>query len=296
MPDGFSFRVSFGETGESFGFSTKTGDAAGFREACEAVRGAAAGRDEAKIRQLLAGELRSRNIGLPPNIIGLLAAGIVAGDASITVGDWGEADLPDERPGLASSLIGKVIGRVLARHIGVGESQIREVMREAVTMSPVLSRLVQPGPPDPDLYVPEPGRQPAPAEVIADPDLAERMPWLVEPPERLPGMPRSAMHTFSFDARLEEDDGTVIVRAFSDRIGRLSATDAKAYLPHIRSARALDKVVAAMATGRITGRRSLHVTIRLGCAPDPCLPPGPAAGGPFYPGPRSADSHRCGRR
>ena len=295
MPDGFSFRASFGETGESFGFGTRTGDAASFREACEAVRGAAAGRDEAEIRQLLAGELRSRNIDLPPNIIGLLGAGIAAGDASITVGDWGEHDLPHEQPGLAASLIGKVIGGVLARRIGIGDSQIREVMKESVTMSPVLSRLVQPGPPDPDLYVPEPGRQPAPAEVIVDPDLAERMPWLVEPPsERLPGMPRSAMRTFSFDARLEEDDGTVIVRAFSSRIGRLSATDAEAYLPHIRSARAQDKAVAAMATGRTTGRRSLHVTIRLGCAPDLCLPPGPC--GDSHPGPRSADSHRCGRR
>lgn len=94
-------------------------------------------------------------------------------------------------------------------------------------------------------------------EVIADPDLAERMPWLVERPfERLPGMLRSALRTFSFDARLEEDDGTVIVRAFSGRIGRLSATDAEAYLPHIRSARAQGKVVAALASGRITGPRS----------------------------------------
>jgi hypothetical protein len=273
MPDGFSFRVSFGETGEAFGCSTKTGDAAGFRQAYEAVRGAAAGRDEAEIRQLLAGELRSRNISLLPDMIDLLAAGIAAGDASITVGGWGEADLPHERPGLASSLIGKVIGRVLARHIG--ESEIKEVMREAVTMSPVLSRLVHPGAPDPDLYVPEPGQEPAPAEVIVDPDLAERMPWLVErPSERLPGIPRSALRTFSFDARLEEDDGTVIVRAFSGRIGRLSATDAEAYLPHIRSARAQGKVVATMASSRITGHRSLHVTIGLGRAPGLCLPPG----------------------
>jgi len=66
------------------------------------------------------------------------------------------------------------------------------------------------------------------------------------------------------------NEGTVIVRAFSGRIGRLSAGDAEAYLPHIRSARLHDKVVAAMATGRITGRNSLHVTVRLGRAPDIC--------------------------
>jgi hypothetical protein len=269
MPDGFSFRVSFGERGEAFSCSCKMGDAAGFREALEAVRGAAAGRDEARIRQLLAGELRSRNIGLLRGDIDRLAAGIAAGDASITVGGWGEHDLRHERAGLVSSLIGKVIGRAVARRIGQGA--VREIMREAATASPVWSELLHPGPPDPGRYVPEPGREPAPAEVIADPDLAERMPWLVErPSERPPWMSRSAMRTVTFEARLAEDDGTVIVRAFSDRIGELSVTDGEAYLPHIRSARAQGKVLAAMASSHITGRRSLRVTIRLGHAPDLC--------------------------
>ena len=176
MPDGFSVRISFGETGEAFSFSSKRGDAADFREAYEAVRAAAVGRNEAEIRQLLADELRSRNVGTLPDMIGVLAAGIAA-DGDISVGGWAEVDLPDERPGLVGSLIGKVIGRVLARRIGEGE--VREMMREAVAMSPVLSRLAHPDPPDPDLYVPEAGREPAPAEVITDPDLAERMPWLV---------------------------------------------------------------------------------------------------------------------
>jgi hypothetical protein len=196
------------------------------------------------------------------------AAGIAAGDASITVGRWGEHDLRHERPGLVGSLIGKVIGRALAHHIG--EAQIREMMREAATASPVLSGLLHPGPPDAGLYVPDPGREPASAEVIADPDLAERMPWLAErprPSELPPGMSRSAMRTVSFDARLEDDDGTVIVGAFSGRIGRLSSADAEAYLPHLRSARAQGKVAAAMASSRTCGRRSLHVTIRLERAP-----------------------------
>jgi len=265
MPDGFSFRVSFGEPGETFSYSSRAGDVAGFRDACEAAREAAAGRDEAEIGELLAGELRSRDIGLPPCVIGLLAAGIADPDASITVGGWDELSGPAaERPGLAASLIGKVIGRLFAR-------QITELTREAATASPVLSRLVRQDGPDPGLYAPGPGRPPAPAEVIVDLDLAERMPWLVQRPSELPpGMPRSAMRTFSFQARLEEDEGTVIVRAFSGRIGRLSAGDAEAYLPHIRSARLQEKVVAAMATGRITGRNSLHVTVRLGRAPDIC--------------------------
>jgi hypothetical protein len=271
MPDGFSFRVSLGETGEAFSCSTKTGNAAAFREAYEAVSGAAAGRTETEIRQLLAGELRSRNIGLLPDMIDLLAAGLAAGDASIAVGEWEEHGLPHERPGRASSLIGKVMGRILARHIGEGE--MREVMKEAFATSPVLAGLLHPAPPDPGLYVPEPGRQPAPAEVIADPDLAERMPWLTErPSERMPrsAMPIVSFDVVSFDVRLEEDDGTVIVRAFSDRIGELRVTDGEAYLPHIRSARAQGKVLAAMASSHITGRRSLRVTIRLGHAPDLC--------------------------
>jgi hypothetical protein len=273
MPDGFSFRVSFGETGEAFSYGSRIGDAAGFREAYEAATRAAPGRDEAEIRQLLAGELRSRNIDLPPHMISLLAASIAIGGADITVGEWGELDQPPDPPGLVSSLIGKVVGRVLARKFG--EGQMRELMREVLTASPALSRLMQSGTPDPRLYIPEPGREPAPSEVIVDPDLAERMPWLVElPSERPPGIPRSALRTFSFEARLEEDDGMVIVRTSSGRIGKLSGRDAEAYLPHIRSARERDKVVAAMATGRITGHRSLHVTVRLGRMPGVCSPPG----------------------
>ena len=289
MPDGFSFRVSFGETGEAFSCGSRMGDAADFREAYEAATRAAAGRDEAEIRQLLAGELRSRNIDLPPHMIGLLAASIAIGGADITVGEWGELDLPPDRPGLASSLIGKVVGRVLARKFG--EGQMGELMREVLTASPALSRLVHPdpGPPDSRLYIPEPGREPTPAEVIVDPDLAERMPWLVElPSERPPGIPRSALGTFSFEVRLEEDDGMVIVRTSSGRIGKLSARDAEAHLPHIRSAREQDKVVAATATGRITGRRSLHVTVRLGRVPGVCSPPGQFPG-PDLPGGQTPD-------
>jgi hypothetical protein len=258
MPDGFGFHVTFG-TGETFTNRSRMGDAVGFREACEAVMAVAAGKDEAEISQLLVGELRSRDIVLYPSFIGILAAAIADGDASITFCDWVESDgLPDApRPGLLGSLAGKVIGRIFA-------PPIKEVMGEAVAASPVLSRLMRPAPPDPRRYVPEVGQEPTAAEVITEPDLAERVPWLLNPPpEGLPGTPRSARGTFSFEALLEEESDVVIVRAFSERIGRLNPHDAEAYAAHIRSARLRDQFVAATATCRITGRRSLRVTVRL---------------------------------
>jgi hypothetical protein len=99
--------------------------------------------------------------------------------------------------------------------------------------------------------------------VIVDPDLAERQPWLIDRPPLPPGFPRSAQHTFTFDVQLDEDDGIVIVSTSDGRIGKLSGKDADEYVPHIRSGRAQDKTVTATATGRVTGRHSLHVTVRL---------------------------------
>jgi hypothetical protein len=58
-----------------------------FREACEAVRGSAAEKDMAGIRQLLAGEFRSRGIPVPPLIISLIAD-------SIATGNYDEDDAP----------------------------------------------------------------------------------------------------------------------------------------------------------------------------------------------------------
>jgi hypothetical protein len=127
-----------------------------------------------EIRQMLAGELGSRNIVPPPAIIEILAAGIAAG---------GRED-------------------------------------------PLLSRL-HPHPLGLDLYFPGPGQSPAPAQVILDPDIAERMPWLLELP---PGM-SSARGPSSFAAWLEESAGTVVVCHSPGRIGTLSAADAEAYLP-----------------------------------------------------------------
>jgi hypothetical protein len=198
-----------------------------------------------------------------------------ARDAEITVGGW--EDVPDsalERTGRAGRLIGKMIGLATPREIK------KQLTMNVIANSPVLSQFMRPDPADPGAhapepgrpgpgrdvpgrYVPGPGREPAPAEVIVDADLAERMPWLIERPPLPPGMPQSALRTFSFDVQLDEDDGTVIVSAFDGRIGTLNGKDASEYVPHIRSGRAQDKTVTATATGRVIGRRSLRVTVRL---------------------------------
>jgi hypothetical protein len=129
-------------------------------------------------------------------------------------------------------------------------------MKEAVATSPFLSRL-HPHPESLDLYFPEPGQSPAPAELIVDPDIAERMPWLLEP---LP----PGKDAWSFAVWLEEAEGAVVVRHQPGRIGTLGAKDSEAYLPHVRAARAQDKVMAAMANPRITASGSFHATIRPG--------------------------------
>jgi hypothetical protein len=124
---------------------------------------------------------------------------------------------------------------------------------------------------------------PPPAQVILDPDLHDRMPWLFElPPDLPPGFPpdmprmpsgsRHARHPrshrdVSLTVRLADDGSTVVVRHEPSRIGTLSTSDAPAYLPHLNAARSQGKVVAAMANLRVTGRGSPRMTIRLGRPP-----------------------------
>ena len=50
-----------------------------FREACETVERSAAGKDATEIRQMLTDEFRSRDIPVPPPLIGLIAASIASG-------------------------------------------------------------------------------------------------------------------------------------------------------------------------------------------------------------------------
>jgi hypothetical protein len=237
----------------SHGFHEADG-ATGFREACEAVRASRAGKNEAEIRQMLADELRSRNIVLPPPVIEITAASIAAGDQ--------EGPPPPfalTPPSLAATLGGKIMRRLFP--------QIREMADDALARSPVLQALSRqhPHPPGLGLYFPEPGQSPARAQLIPDPDIADRMPPEPppEPPPVPPGFPRPR-HPPRLAVWLEESSGTVVVHHSPGRIGTLSPADAEAYLPHIRAARAHGKVVAAMAEHSASGRGPRRVTIRMG--------------------------------
>lgn len=64
-------------------------------------------------------------------------------------------------------------------------------------------------------------------------------------------------------AWLEEDGGSVAVCCQPARLGILSADDAEAYLPLVRSAHGQGKVVAATADIRVTVRGLLPATVRV---------------------------------
>jgi hypothetical protein len=133
----------------------------------------------------------------------------------------------------------------------------------------------------PNRYIPDPGQEPAPAEIITDPGLAERLPGLLSHGmAHMPAMPRST--GFSFSAKLEEDGDMLIVSAFPERmwkpdeggnghfataswerIGRLSPADADVYRAHLRTARLRGQSVVAVVSGRKKGRRLRDVTVRI---------------------------------
>jgi hypothetical protein len=73
-----------------------------------------------------------------------------------------------------------------------------------------------------------------PAEVITDPDLAERLPRLIDRqwPGAPPAIQRRVRRAFRFAAQLEEDGDEVVVRVFNERIGRLKPADAEVYAAH----------------------------------------------------------------
>jgi hypothetical protein len=227
----------------------------------------------AEIRQMLADEFRSRDIPVPPRVIGLIAAGIASGrfDAD------DEPPFPGE-PSWPGRAAGWVFRRLFARRL-FGDD-LGELVTKLISESPErfgLGELFEDAP-DPDRYVPEPGNSPPPAQVILDPDIQDRMPWLFELPPDLPPdfppdmarlMTRHARHPrshrdVSLMVRLEEDGSTVVVRQGPGRIGALSTRDAPAYLPHVNAARSQGKVVAAIATLRVTGPSSPRMTIHLG--------------------------------
>ncbi len=172
-------------------------------------------------------------------------------------------DLPHvPKPGVIGKLIGKVIGRALAL-------DSPEIMKAGLATLPGMAEVMRQVADDPSRYVAEPGQEPAPAEVIPDPGFAERLHRLGDHPlEGLPGgllpIPRSAAHTFFFDATLEEDGDMIIVCEYGERIGRLNPAGTGEYAPHLRSARIHDQIVGVMVSGRMKRGRPSHVTVRLG--------------------------------
>jgi hypothetical protein len=236
-----------------------------FREACEAVRRSAAGKDAAEIRQMLTDEFGSRDIPVPTLIITLIAH-------SITTGNYDADDVPPfpEEPSWPGRAAGWVSPRLL-------DDDLSELTGMLFSSSPDLSWLLE-NAPDTGRYVPGPGNCPPPAQVILDSDFDDRMPDLFAlPPDNLPpgllpdwlqNVTRNTRHPLSHEevslaVRLEEDGGTVVVHHGPGHVGTVSAADAPAYLPHLNAARSQGKVVAATATLHLTGDGSPRVTVRL---------------------------------
>jgi hypothetical protein len=164
--------------------------------------------------------------------------------------------LPPPDPGLGGRLIGAVLGRLIT-------GPRPEELMKAIRAPRVPPRIDQ----EPDarrVYVLEPGQGPAPAEVITDPDLAERLPRLLD--QEWAGVPPQIQRhlrpgrTFRLHAILEEERGEVVVRAFNERIGRLTPAGAEEYAAHLRSARLNGQLALAVVRGSIAGRRPVHVT------------------------------------
>jgi hypothetical protein len=260
MPESFAFYVRDG-TGRPFNSTVLTGDKASFQEACDVVSAAAAGKDEAEIGGLLTAELRARGFRLTPVETRALAAAIAGDPASIKLGAPPEWPLPDiPRPGLVGRLVGSVLSRAIAPAF--------PAMMDAVIGSvPGPHGTMRQAAEDPNRYVPEPGQAPAPADVITDPDLDERLPLLDGTHRGMPPMPTHAVHTFWFGARLEEDGDMIIVRKSGERIGSLNSRGAEEYAPHLRAARQRGQVVSVTVTGQSKRGRVSHVTVSLAGAP-----------------------------
>jgi hypothetical protein len=170
------------------------------------------------------------------------------------------ADGPLPLPNL--SLADRVIGAVLGRLIKGGPSP--EELSKAVRAS----RVPPPRAQEPGVlrcYLPEPGQAPPPAEVDTDPDLAERLPrlldqeWVGVPPEFQRHF--RGERTFRLHAVLEEDGEAVVVRAYKERIGTLKTADAEVYAAHLRSARLNDQLALVLVRGSLAGRRPSRVTV-----------------------------------
>ncbi len=222
------------------------------REACNAVQAAAAGKDQAAIREMLAEEFRSRDVSLPPEFVDGLAKRIASGTytpgeplvgGSVRYG--GLLRVPFIRKAFRNMFDAAIREHGLD---GLIERHVPWVSKDIGDSWWFISQTL-PHPPGRHLYAPAPDEVPPPARLIPDPDLRERMPDLFEPappPPRWSGL-ESVEGADQLFVWLEENGGTVVVRNQPGRIGILSTEDAEAYLPLIRSAHAREKVVAAMA-------------------------------------------------
>ena len=216
----------------------------GIREACDAVQAAAAGKDEATIRQMLAAEFRSRDVSLPPEMFDVLVKKIAAGTytpgeplISGSVHYGGLLRVPFIRKALR-----QMFDAAIREHgvDGLIERHVRWVSRDIGDSWWIMSRTL-PHPPGLGLYVTAPDEVPPPARLIPDPDLHDRMPDLFEPAPPLP--PRWSGiemqdHADQLFVWLEDSGGTVAVCHQPGHIGSLNAEDAEAYLPLVRAARA----------------------------------------------------------
>jgi hypothetical protein len=164
--------------------------------------------------------------------------------------------LPSQDPGLAGRLIGAILSHLI------------KAPRPEELMRGIRASRIPPGrDQEPDVlpvYVLEPGQGPAPAEVITDPDLTERLPWLLD--QEFAGVPPQIRRhlrrgpAFRFHAVLEEEGDAVVVRAFNQRIGTLTPADAQVYAAHLQSARLNGQLALTVVRGTIAGRRPVQVT------------------------------------
>ena len=248
----------------------------GIREACEAVQAAAPGKDKVAVRRMLAAELQSREVFLPPELVDVLAERIAAGTyvpgepvVSVDVQCSGLLRVPFIRKAVGSLF--RPVFEEAGRQIWAGAFGDRVAEQD---LGPFLSPF-HPHPPGRGLHTPAPDEVPPPARMIPDPDLRERIPELFELPPLPygpPGTPPPAGTEIL--AWLEDSDGMVAVCQKFGRLGILDARDAEAYLPLVRAAHAQGKVVAATAEVRRTPRDLPPATVSVIPGPDPSDPGG----------------------
>jgi hypothetical protein len=218
------------------------------REACEAVRAHAAGKDKAAIRRMLTEELRSREVFLPPDVLDVvveqIAAGTyVPGEPIVSVHWAGLLRVPFARKALRH-----MFRPVFDEFDSLLSSELFGPEGEKGTGHDLWSALSRtfPHPPGRELYSAAPDEVPPPAQLIPDPF---KLPPSPPGPHGEPPQPWPVIAAW-----LEDSGGTIAVHEQRGHIGVLNAGDSEAYLPLVRAAHAQDQVVAAAAEIRVTAR------------------------------------------